>query len=492
MNRKTKSLLALLLAGVMLVGATACSKKNGDTAQQSDTTGIDPVANPEHYITLPEISSISVSRSEIEEMVDQQIESMLDNNYYENFEVVEEAAKLGDSLNIDYEGRAADENVTLSEQTLAGMKGDYDLVLGSNSFIGAYYDENGMMVTASFEDQLVGMKAGETKDITVTFPDNYSNDEIKGKKVIFTVSVHTVSRLTVAENSVVSVGYVFAFESSGNTEEDEAFQKLFANSKFKIDYSAEIDNEATFNEVFKVADYRDLFMGKNKYDRVEKRLTIPEGAEGDFADFVGREVLVAFVIDSSTVRPEWNDDFANKYTSGTHTTVAAFREDITEDCIIRTAYDKLYSAVKVNEYPTDQTNVLYLQKIADAIAQKSGQSVEGMSMDEMKALVDEATYESICNDAKKQAEEAVKELLFHEYLFKTLEITLSEDEYKQELQASYENYVNNYMYYYYIYYGVMFETAEEMETYYGKESLQRQFKLNKVYDLLPDMVTMVD
>ena len=86
---------------------------------------------------------------------------------------VERAVKKGDTANIDFEG--FDNGVAFE-----GGKGDaFDLEIGSGSFV------------PGFEDQLIDMKAGEEKDIDITFPENYT-PELAGKPVVFHVKVNEV------------------------------------------------------------------------------------------------------------------------------------------------------------------------------------------------------------------------------------------------------------------------------------------------------------
>ena len=87
----------------------------------------------------------------------------------------DEAAENGDTVVIDFEG-------FLGEETFEGGKGEnYSLELGSNSFI------------PGFEDQLVGVKAGESKEVNVTFPEDYQAEDLAGKDAVFKVTVHEVN-----------------------------------------------------------------------------------------------------------------------------------------------------------------------------------------------------------------------------------------------------------------------------------------------------------
>jgi trigger factor len=83
-------------------------------------------------------------------------------------------AKDGDQVVIDFTGRVGGEVFD------GGTAEDYPLTLGSNAFI------------PGFEEQLVGVKAGEEKDVTVTFPETYGAKNLAGKEAVFSVTVKAV------------------------------------------------------------------------------------------------------------------------------------------------------------------------------------------------------------------------------------------------------------------------------------------------------------
>lgn len=85
-------------------------------------------------------------------------------------------AEEGDIVKIDYEGKL--NGTAFQGGTASGQL----LELGSNTFIDG------------FEEQLIGMKAGEEKTITVTFPDNYQSSELAGKECTFDVAVNHIYR----------------------------------------------------------------------------------------------------------------------------------------------------------------------------------------------------------------------------------------------------------------------------------------------------------
>ncbi len=106
-----------------------------------------------------------------DEDVDARLKEMADRN--SRLVSVEREVQTGDTANIDFEG--FDQGVPFE-----GGKGEsFDLEIGSGSFV------------PGFEDQLVGMNAGEEKDIDITFPENYT-PELAGKPVVFHVKVNEV------------------------------------------------------------------------------------------------------------------------------------------------------------------------------------------------------------------------------------------------------------------------------------------------------------
>ena len=126
-------------------------------------------------VTLGDYKGLEVEKAEAtvtEEQVQQELDRMAQN--VASTETVERAAEMGDTANIDFEG--FDNGVPFE-----GGKGDnFDLKLGSGSFV------------PGFEEQVVGMTAGEEKDIDITFPEDY-RAELAGKAVVFHVKLNKVT-----------------------------------------------------------------------------------------------------------------------------------------------------------------------------------------------------------------------------------------------------------------------------------------------------------
>ncbi|MBE6958198.1 MAG: trigger factor [Ruminococcaceae bacterium] len=126
-------------------------------------------------VTLGQYKGLEVEKAEAV-VTDEQVQAELDRmaQNVASTETVEGAAKMGDTANIDFEGF---ENGV----PFAGGKGDnFDLKLGSGSFV------------PGFEEQVVGMSAGEEKDIDITFPEDY-HAELAGKAVVFHVKCNKVT-----------------------------------------------------------------------------------------------------------------------------------------------------------------------------------------------------------------------------------------------------------------------------------------------------------
>ena len=126
-------------------------------------------------VTLGEYKGLEVEKAEAE-VTDAQVQAELDRmaQNVASTETVERAAEMGDTANINFEG--FDNGVAFD-----GGKGEnFDLKLGSGSFV------------PGFEEQVVGMSAGEEKDIDITFPEDY-HAELAGKAVVFHVKVNSVS-----------------------------------------------------------------------------------------------------------------------------------------------------------------------------------------------------------------------------------------------------------------------------------------------------------
>jgi trigger factor len=122
----------------------------------------------------------------------------------------EQVVSDGDSANINFVGKL--DGVEFEN----GSANDYELIIGSKSFID------------NFEQQLIGMKAQETKDINVTFPQQYQEPSLAGKPVTFTVTVNKVSIPKLPE---MSEEYLKKFNI--DVKDEKEFSKYIENQLYE-------------------------------------------------------------------------------------------------------------------------------------------------------------------------------------------------------------------------------------------------------------------
>ncbi|MFX0544772.1 trigger factor [Roseovarius sp. S1116L3] len=134
------------------------------------------------YEALPEIPELDLSKIKLERLkvvpddaaVDDALKNLASNA--QDFEDRKKGAKAkdGDQITMDFVGKVD------GEAFEGGSAEDYPLVLGSNSFI------------PGFEEQLVGVKADEEKDVTVNFPEDYQAEHLAGKEAVFSCTIKAV------------------------------------------------------------------------------------------------------------------------------------------------------------------------------------------------------------------------------------------------------------------------------------------------------------
>ena len=172
-------------------------------------------------VTLGEYKGLEVEKTEAtvsDEQVAAELDRMAQN--VASTETVERAAEMGDTANIDFEG--FDNGVAFE-----GGKGDnFDLKLGSGSFV------------PGFEEQVVGMTAGEEKDIDITFPEDY-HAELAGKAVVFRVKLNKVTA-----TNVPALDDDFAKDVS----EFETLEELKADIRAKALENAQKQIDAAFEQ----------------------------------------------------------------------------------------------------------------------------------------------------------------------------------------------------------------------------------------------------
>ena len=192
-----KNAITMLLAGVVAAGMlVGCGVK---TAGETVPTPVEteapkateaPVStensavtdnNLETVITLGQYKGLTLYQVDSSDVA-LEIENMMDG--YAELVEVDRPAEEGDIVNINYVGKK--DGIAFDGGTDDSEEG-YNLELGSHSFIDG------------FEEGLIGVVAGEVRDLDLTFPEDYHSEELAGQAVVFTVTVNAVQQLVIPE-----------------------------------------------------------------------------------------------------------------------------------------------------------------------------------------------------------------------------------------------------------------------------------------------------
>lgn len=205
-----------------------------DTSEDTPTTaelmaGIDV----EKCVTLGDYKGVTVEKT-IQSVTDEDVQNEID-NALANYPVeVDQAAKEGDTVNIDYVGKID------GEEFDGGSDQGADLKLGSGKFIDG------------FEDGLIGARKGETRTLNLTFPEDYTQD-LAGKAVEFTVTVNAVKEPLseptdqwVADN-IEGYDNIADYKAGIRSEQEESNEQTAENQVRYAAWTQVIDN-CTINE----------------------------------------------------------------------------------------------------------------------------------------------------------------------------------------------------------------------------------------------------
>lgn len=201
MKRKYVIPLIILAAVTALTG---CQKQNKNSYDK--------------YVTLGEYTGMTIDRI-VTTVTDDDVQEEIQNELYANAEfkeVTDRGAKEGDTVNIDYTGKIDGEEFDGGSDT--GM----DLELGSDTFL------------PEFEDGIIGMKKGETKDITITFPEDYDGT-VDGKTAVFSVTVNSITEAILPEYNDAYVKENYDYDTTAEYE-----------ASLKSDLQEQYDEDATF------------------------------------------------------------------------------------------------------------------------------------------------------------------------------------------------------------------------------------------------------
>lgn len=287
---KKKAVVAMLIM-CMAVSAAACGKSSdtektttettdtkGSEDSEKDSTDTDTketassegkrlvsVKDVSKYVTIGEYKGLELTRTS-QPVTDDDVQAEINYNLEDNgSEVKDGTVENGDTVTINFTGTID------GKEFDGGSAEDYELVVGDGEMIDG------------FEDGIVGMKSGETKELDLTFPDDYYEESVAGKAVVFKVTLQKFTRpaeLTdewVAENTEYKT--VDEYRAAVKTQlEDTAVQTA--------DYELYSDAWNEVQAASEIKDYpkEDVDAAKKSYQELNEKYVKDAGME--MADFL--------------------------------------------------------------------------------------------------------------------------------------------------------------------------------------------------------------
>lgn len=195
-----KKFMGVMLAAALVASLAGCGKNSGDntsgsgsedtsnkaiTAEEYNATIASNAEVYKKYVTLPEYKGVEVtvdksSLTVTDDDVESYISSIL-SSYATTEEITEGTTADGDTITLDYSGKL--DGTAFS----GGTATDASYTIGSGRFI------------TDLDQGLIGLTLGQQYDIPCTFPSDYSNSDLAGKDVIFTVTVHSITQKTLPD-----------------------------------------------------------------------------------------------------------------------------------------------------------------------------------------------------------------------------------------------------------------------------------------------------
>ena len=232
-------------AAAALMFASACGQKQGET--EETTAAADTDQEITGQVELGQYKGVEIQRED-RTVTDEEVQSAIDSRLEANpdWVEVERPAENGDTVNIDFVG------IRDGEAFEGGTGENYDLVLGSGSFIDG------------FEEGLVGAVKGQELSLDLTFPDPYlNNPDLAGQPVVFDVTVNRVEEPQTPELNDAFVQRISDFDTvdaweadlraqledakeqqAETAEENALFDAVVANATFSdVDASIEAEYE---------------------------------------------------------------------------------------------------------------------------------------------------------------------------------------------------------------------------------------------------------
>ena len=331
-----KKVISLVLALTFVLAFAGCTKANRGRIMYN--------YKMDKLIELGEYKGIEIDTNgdEYKQIYNDMMASDVQ-NYDLYVKVTEGKLKEGDVANIDYEGKL--NGVAFD----GGTAENQELELGSNSFI------------EGFEEGLIGVEIGETVDLDLTFPTDYSNTELAGKAVVFTVKVNYVAVYNKITEGTLKNGDNVSIDFEGKID-GEVFDGGSAKG-----YYLELGS-GQFIDGFESG-----LVGKKIGDTVDLNLTFPTNYTAEFA---GKDVV--FTVKINHVKEKKAKTPEEYYKDIGCETVEEYYETTKERTINNIFMTKLTNESKIKKYPKEEKNILLTRykKLIDENLQAQGASLD--------------------------------------------------------------------------------------------------------------------
>ena len=327
----------------------------------------------ENLVELPEkYDKVKVEVAKRKEVTDEQVEENIQNTLLANapLKEVDRKVKEGDTVSIDFTGK-------LDGVEFEGGSGSYDLVIGSHTFIDG------------FEDGLIGAKKDETRDLKLTFPENYSAAELAGKEVVFTVTVNKISEYDVPKldddyvrslnrkdkfnNAITSVEEYRDYVRANLDEQNESDyrnaviaacqDKLLQESTFKEEAPADMIDQYN-DSMTRMLQYYALM---NYTELKDLMINVYHATEDNYMEMIGdmaetqmkRDIILQAIADKKDLNPDEEDvekaiaDYVeSEDTIESADDIGRYAKEFLRDELMRNnVYDWLVEHCKVEELP---------------------------------------------------------------------------------------------------------------------------------------------
>ena len=237
-------------------GTSSDSTASEEYASPSDVDGIpvvDEEVDPAECVTLGDYKKLTLEKK-VEQVTDDDVQTAIMAETAVTMDDPDATVQKGDTADIAYVGKVD------GKEFDGGSSDSYNLVIGSGTFIDG------------FEDGVIGMKTGETKDLNLKFPDSYQSTDLAGKDVVFTVTVNAFTRPAenidgwelddawVAKNTDYSTVEEYR---AGKRAELEAANETTAENNLQNDAMQQVADGCTFTKIPKSY----ITLGEEDYDK---------------------------------------------------------------------------------------------------------------------------------------------------------------------------------------------------------------------------------